>query len=174
MTFTGGVSEYIFGREADTFGDLASPLAEYIQRASSSRRIDVPVMDPGQGIRAPVIGASRFSVRLSGKTIHLSDKARLPVRNVPVVFPAHALGRDFHAAGVAAAIAAALPRIDLPQPARYLASAFGSLRYPFTEAKRRALMGSRDGDQQAAAARSVKLGGDPIELEDQSPRIHAL
>lgn len=61
-----------------------------------------------------------------------------------------------------------------PQPARYLATAFGSLRYPFTEAKRRALMGSGDGDQQGAVARSVKLGGDQIELEDQSPRIHAL
>ena len=61
-----------------------------------------------------------------------------------------------------------------PQPARYLATAFGSLRYPFTEAKRRALMGSGEGDQQGAVARSVKLGGDQIELEDQSPRIHAL
>jgi uncharacterized RmlC-like cupin family protein len=60
------------------------------------------------------------------------------------------------------------------QPARYLATAFGSLRYPFTEAKRRALMGSGDGDQQGAVARSVKLGGDQIELEDQSPRIHSL
>ena len=59
-------------------------------------------------------------------------------------------------------------------PARYLATAFGSLRYPFTEAKRRALMGTGDGDQQGAVARSVKLGGDQIEFEDQSPRIHEL
>jgi hypothetical protein len=61
-----------------------------------------------------------------------------------------------------------------PTPARYLATAFGSLRYPFTEAKRRALMGTGDGDQQGAVARSVKLGGDQIEFEDQSPRIHEL
>jgi hypothetical protein len=61
-----------------------------------------------------------------------------------------------------------------PTPARYLATAFGSLRYPFTEAKRRALMGAGDGDQQGAVARSVKLGGDQIELEDQSPRVHEL
>jgi uncharacterized RmlC-like cupin family protein len=58
------------------------------------------------------------------------------------------------------------------RPARYLATAFGSLRYPFTEAKRRALMGSGDG--QGAVAVSVKLGGDQIEFEDQSPRIDAL
>jgi len=61
-----------------------------------------------------------------------------------------------------------------PQPARYLATAFGSLRYPFTEAKRRALMGAGGGSEQGAVATSVKLGGDQIELEDQSPRIHAL
>jgi uncharacterized RmlC-like cupin family protein len=58
------------------------------------------------------------------------------------------------------------------QPARYLATAFGSLRYPFTEAKRRALMGSGEG--QGAVAVSVKKGGDQIEFEDQSPRIHQL
>jgi uncharacterized RmlC-like cupin family protein len=57
-------------------------------------------------------------------------------------------------------------------PARYLATACGSLRYPFTESKRRALMGSGDG--QGAVATSVRLGGDQIEFEDQSPRIHAL
>jgi len=57
-------------------------------------------------------------------------------------------------------------------PARYLATAFGSLRYPFTESKRRALMSAGEG--QGAVATSVKLGGDQIEFEDQSPRIHAL
>jgi len=61
------------------------------------------------------------------------------------------------------------------RPARYLATAFGSLRYPFTESKRRALMGAGDkGDGQGAVAVSVKLGGDQIEFEDQSPRIDAL
>lgn len=62
------------------------------------------------------------------------------------------------------------------QPARYLATAFGSLRYPFTEAKRRALMatGEVPGDGQGAVAVSVKKGGDQIEFEDQSPRIQQL
>jgi mannose-6-phosphate isomerase-like protein (cupin superfamily) len=63
-------------------------------------------------------------------------------------------------------------------PARYLATAFGSLRYPFTESKRRALIGTSQGqgsgEGQGAVATSVKLGGDQIEFEDQSPRIHAL
>lgn len=61
-------------------------------------------------------------------------------------------------------------------PAHYLATACGSLRYPFTESKRHALIGKEQGsgDGQGAVATSVKLGGDQIEFEDQSPRIHAL
>lgn len=53
-----------------------------------------------------------------------------------------------------------------PTPARYLATAWGSLRYPFTESKRRSLFGG--------VSTSLKEGGDQIEFEDQSPRIHAL
>ncbi len=51
-------------------------------------------------------------------------------------------------------------------PARYLATACGSLRHPFTDSKRRSLTGG--------VSTSVKQGGDQIEFEDQSPRIHAL
>ena len=112
ITFTGGVSEYIFGRESAVFGDIAKPLANRILQAFSSGRIGLPMMDPGQGIRATVIGASQFSVQVSGKTIHLSDNVDLPVRNVPVVFPSLALHRDFDADSVAAAIGAAMERAD--------------------------------------------------------------
>ncbi len=52
-----------------------------------------------------------------------------------------------------------------PEPARYLAVAFGGLRYPFTEDKRRTFMGMDV---------SVKDGGRQIEYEDQDPRIHQL
>ena len=110
VTFSGGVAEYIFGRETETFGDVAQPLAERIAGAFRAGRIGVPMMDPGQGIRATVIGASQFTVQLSGKTIHLSDKARLPVRNVPVVFPA--LDPDFHAPTVAAAVTSVISLVD--------------------------------------------------------------
>jgi len=112
VTFTGGVSEYIYGRESMVFGDIAKPLANRILQAFASGRIGLRMMDPGQGIRATVIGASQFSVQVSGKTIHLSDNAGLPVRNVPVVFPSLALQRDFDADSVAAAIGAAMARVD--------------------------------------------------------------
>jgi mannose-6-phosphate isomerase-like protein (cupin superfamily) len=62
-----------------------------------------------------------------------------------------------------------------PTPSRYLATAFGSLRYPFTESKRRSLTGrGADGLKQGGVSTSVKDGGDQIEFEDQSPRIAAL
>jgi ethanolamine utilization protein EutA len=112
VTFTGGVSEYIFGRESATFGDVAKPLAERIVRAFSEGRVAAKLTDPGLGIRATVIGASQFSVQLSGTTIHLSEGVELPVRNVPVVFPALAKQGDFGAEPVAAAIRSALQRID--------------------------------------------------------------
>jgi hypothetical protein len=51
-------------------------------------------------------------------------------------------------------------------PARYLATAYGSLRYPFTEGKRAALFGG--------VSTSVKKGGNQIEYADQDPRVHEL
>ena len=53
-----------------------------------------------------------------------------------------------------------------PAPARYMATAFGSLRYPFTASKRKSLFGG--------VSTSLKQGGDQIEFEDQSPRVHQL
>lgn len=112
VTFTGGVSEYIFGRESATFGDIAKPLAERIADAFRAGRVGARLLDPGEGIRATVIGASQFSVQVSGTTIHLSEGVELPVRNAPVVFPALPSQGDFEAEAVAAAIRAALERID--------------------------------------------------------------
>jgi hypothetical protein len=51
------------------------------------------------------------------------------------------------------------------EPARYLAVAFGGLRYPFSEDKRRTFTGMDV---------SVRDGGRQIEYEDQDPRIHRI
>lgn len=111
LTFTGGVSEYIFERETSNFGDIAKPLADRIV-AKLSGRSAAKTINPGQGIRATVIGASQFTVQVSGKTIHMSPGVSLPVRNVPVLFPRIGLDRDFDAAGIAAAVRASLDTLD--------------------------------------------------------------
>lgn len=84
ITFSGGVSEYIFEMEDKDFGDIARMLAmEVRKRLKEHNRL--PVIDPGNRIRATVIGASQFTVQVSGKTVYLSKPTMLPVRNVPVV-----------------------------------------------------------------------------------------
>ena len=85
VTFSGGVSEYIYGREGHDFGDVAKPLAAKILAAFRDGRIATPLATPREGIRATVIGASQFTVQVSGKTIHISEGVKLPLRNVPVV-----------------------------------------------------------------------------------------
>lgn len=84
ITVSGGVAEYLFGREQAEFGDIAKLLAGELA-AALSRRSALPLIDPGQGIRATVIGASQFTVQVSGKTIYLPDPYVLPVHNVPVI-----------------------------------------------------------------------------------------
>jgi len=117
VAFSGGVSEYIYGREERRFGDIAAPLASRIRAACARGRIAAPLVEPREGIRATVIGASQFTVQVSGKTIHVSGRARLPLRNVPVVGPELALGEAISVDGVARATRAALERHDLDEEA---------------------------------------------------------
>lgn len=108
VTFSGGVSEYIYRRENVLFGDMAKPLADNISRAFFDGRIAIPMWDPGQGIRATVIGASQFTVQVSGKTIHISDGTALPVHNVPVLAPPLPMGETFSVQSVAKEVSSVL------------------------------------------------------------------
>jgi ethanolamine utilization protein EutA len=111
LTFSGGVAEYMFGHEGADFGDIAGLLADELARALS-RRTTLPLIDPGQRIRATVIGASQFTVQVSGKTIYLPDPYVLPVRNVPVVRIALGTGDDIDRDRVAAAVRDGIEEID--------------------------------------------------------------
>jgi ethanolamine utilization protein EutA (predicted chaperonin) len=111
LTVSGGVAEYIFGHESREFGDIAKPLAQALTR-ELGRRAALPLIDPGQRIRATVIGASQFTVQVSGKTIYLPDPYVLPVRNVPVVHIGIEAGSPDRAR-IAAQIRGGLDEIDL-------------------------------------------------------------
>ncbi|HEX7403560.1 MAG TPA: ethanolamine ammonia-lyase reactivating factor EutA, partial [Usitatibacter sp.] len=110
ITFSGGVSEYIYGRETRQFGDIARLLAERIARACADGRIETPLAVPREGIRATVIGASQFTVQVSGKTIHVGAGVSLPLRNVAVAAPALTLAEDIDVAREAHAIELAVAR----------------------------------------------------------------
>jgi ethanolamine utilization protein EutA len=115
LTFSGGVAEYLYKRESRRFGDLGSDLAEELRHALAHRRDLPPVWDPGQGIRATVIGAAQFSVQISGNTILIADPGKLPLQNLPVL--ACDLVRDdgVDPGAVTAAVRAALARADFPE-----------------------------------------------------------
>jgi ethanolamine utilization protein EutA len=83
-----------------------------------ARRQSLPILDPGQGIRATVIGASQFTVQVSGKTICLPDAAVLPLRNVPVVHLGLDLAAEIDEAAIIAAIRGTLDHMGLKATAR--------------------------------------------------------
>ena len=122
ITFSGGVSEYIFGRETGDFGDIAAPLAAAVVR-ELQRRVKLRIVEPLERIRATVIGASQFTVQVSGKTIHLPDPGVLPVRNIPVVHLADALAEQASELQVAEGFAAAA-RLQGLEPSDLLALSF--------------------------------------------------
>ncbi len=82
ILFSGGVSEYIYGREATAFGDLGPQLGREIRKEAERRGF--AVLETGEGIRATVIGASQYTVQLSGETIFVPESMKLPVRNLRV------------------------------------------------------------------------------------------
>jgi ethanolamine utilization protein EutA len=108
-TCSGGVAEYVFGRETEQFGDIAPMLATSFRAACA--REGVELRELGEGIRATVIGASEFTVQVSGNTVHVTNPDVLPLHNLPVVRPR--LPAELEEASVAAAIRQALDRLDL-------------------------------------------------------------
>jgi ethanolamine utilization protein EutA len=116
LTFSGGVSEYIYGRESRTFADIALPLARSVRSACAD--LPLELVDPGAGIRATAIGVSQFTVQVSGRTIFLGTVA-LPLRNLPVVAPHLHTGGDIHPDIVAKAIELARERLDVERDAAH-------------------------------------------------------
>lgn len=82
ILFSGGVSEYIYSREAKSFGDLGPYLGRAIRAETEKRGFNI--LEAGEGIRATVIGASQYTVQLSGETIFVPKSMNLPVRNLRV------------------------------------------------------------------------------------------
>ncbi|TRZ56772.1 MAG: ethanolamine utilization protein EutA, partial [Rhodocyclaceae bacterium] len=112
ISFSGGVSEYIYGLERESFGDLGPQLAaavlERVQRWSP--RIEPPV----QGIRATVVGASQYTIQVSGSTIYVAPQATLPLKNIAVITPDLPLAAEALDAGkIATAVGLALRSFDL-------------------------------------------------------------
>ncbi len=112
ITFSGGVSEYIYGRQNENFGDLGPHLARAIMArvAAWGPRVE----QPDQGIRATVVGASQYTIQVSGSTIFVTPMSTLPLRNIPVITPTLPLADDdLDIERIAASVRTSLRRLDL-------------------------------------------------------------
>jgi ethanolamine utilization protein EutA len=88
VMFSGGVAEYVYGRENRDFGDMGKRLGTAIARRLEADALPWPLLPAGECIRATALGASEYSVQLSGNTTFVSDYAELlPRRNLQVIQP---------------------------------------------------------------------------------------
>ncbi len=112
LQFSGGVSEFVYGNESKKFGDLGPLLAAEIRARAEAF---CPNLEQSlEGIRATVVGASQYTIQLSGSTIYVSPLDALPLRNVPVIAPALPLDAEtIDPSAVARAIQTMLKRLDL-------------------------------------------------------------
>ena len=112
VMFSGGVSEFIYNREKTSFNDLGPLIAQEIHRRMAD--LDMLVMEPAARIRATVIGASQYTVQVSGNTVFIAPENAVPVRNIAVVAPELPLNQDdFSKESVRDATLTALRRLDL-------------------------------------------------------------
>lgn len=88
LQFSGGVAEYIYDREKRDFGDLGWRLGRALRRRCEDGTIPWPLLPAGECIGATALGASQFTVQMSGATSFISAPANLlPRRNLPVLQP---------------------------------------------------------------------------------------
>ncbi|MEX2599894.1 MAG: ethanolamine ammonia-lyase reactivating factor EutA [Dehalococcoidia bacterium] len=112
IIFSGGVSEFIYGHDDTNYGDMGPFLADELK--GRIPKLGVLMMVPVAGIRATVIGASQYTIQVSGSTIFIEPDSVVPVRNVPVIAPEFDLsGDDLDVKGIEQAVQAGLTRLDL-------------------------------------------------------------
>jgi ethanolamine utilization protein EutA len=114
VVFSGGVAEYVHGRENRDFADMGPRLGASLRRRVDDGAMPAPMLAGGAGIRATVLGASEYTVQLSGNTSYIGDaQALLPRRNVQVVRPEYDLGESVDPGRIARAVRRHLTSFDL-------------------------------------------------------------
>lgn len=112
IVFSGGVGEFVYGQTDSDFGDLGRYLGAVVQREFASGQFG-PLLYLGECLRATVVGASEYSVQVSGNTIFLSSPRVLPVRNIPVLHPPCDLHHEVDVEQMARQIQAHIQKFDL-------------------------------------------------------------
>ena len=124
VMFSGGVSEFVYGYEKRNLGDLGVQLGKKVRaRANQLNGGNVPLRPAEVRIRATVIGASQYTVQVSGNTIYLSHPDLLPLRNLQVVTPQFEQRETITVADIRDAVTRALQRFDAQDTERTVALA---------------------------------------------------
>jgi ethanolamine utilization protein EutA len=124
MMFSGGIAEFVYGRELRDFGDMGRRLGQALRRRVDSGALAWPLLPAGECIRATAIGASAYSVQLSGNTSYISNPGQLlPRRNLQVVQPSYVCKDIINADALALAIRKHLTAFDLAEIDRDIAVA---------------------------------------------------
>ena len=125
VMFSGGVAEYVYDREPRDFGDLGKLLGTAVRQKLSSGGFPWELLPAGECIRATALGASEYSVQLSGNTTYISNPADLlPRRNLQVLTPTIEFGAEIDPGDVAAAIKRHYKAFDLVEGDTEVALAF--------------------------------------------------
>lgn len=116
VVFSGGVGEYVYGKETHSYGDLGLPLGRALRERTSNGAFPWPLLSAKECIRATVLGASQYSVQVSGNTIYTSNPDKLlPQRNLQVLRPTVDLSADILPETVTAAVRNHFTRFDLEE-----------------------------------------------------------
>jgi len=114
IMFSGGVGEYVYGREDRDFGDMGRRLGRAIRTRIDAGALPWPLLPAGECIRATALGASEYSVQLSGNTSYISKPGELlPRRNLQVLQPSYVCEESIDADKLAKAIRAHFTAFDL-------------------------------------------------------------
>ncbi len=125
VMFSGGVGEYVYGREERDFSDLGRRLGRAVRARLDAGKLPYPLLAAGECIRATAIGASEYSVQLSGNTVYVSNPGvLLPRKNLQVLQPDVTLGPTIDAARVTQAIRRHFEAFDLTEGEAEVALAF--------------------------------------------------
>src|SRR5260221_1761542 len=125
VMFSGGVAEYVYGREERDFGDLGRRMGAAIRRRIDAGALPWRLLPAGECIRATAIGASEYSVQLSGSTLYVSNPgALLPSKNLQVLQPDVSLAGEIDCARITQAIRRHFEAFDLVEGESDVALAF--------------------------------------------------
>ncbi len=125
VMFSGGVAEYVYGRETRDFSDMGLLLGTAIRRKLDSSNLAWEMLPAGECIRATALGASEYSVQLSGNTTYISSPGKLlPKRNLQVLQPAYDCGAEINSDALAQAIRGHFKNFDLVEGEAEVALAF--------------------------------------------------